>query len=66
MVKNMTKTQIKRLRELEDNAISVYLLDTDFSFIDWLDKKDQKEYCKLYNLQFDEKNCICGTHKLWQ
>lgn len=62
----MTEKQIKRLEELERTAMDAYLDNTNFTVAEWLDDKDQKEYCELYNLQFTEKNCVCGCHKEWQ
>ena len=62
----MTKAQLKELENLEDQAITTYLDKTNFSIIDWLDIPDQKKYCELYNMQFDEKDFLCETHKNWQ
>ena len=62
----MTKKQQKRLEELENEAISRYLNKTDFDISEWLDESEVKEYCELYNMQFDEKNCVCGEHTEWQ
>ena len=62
----MTKKEIERLQELEDQALSTFADKNDFNVSDWLDEKEAKEHCELYNKQFSQKDCICGQHNEWQ
>jgi succinate dehydrogenase flavin-adding protein (antitoxin of CptAB toxin-antitoxin module) len=65
-VKNMTKKQMARLEQLENEAIDRYLDKSNWDLCEWLSDKERVEYCKLYNMQYEEKNCVCGQHPQWQ
>lgn len=54
----LTKKEAKRLKELEDNAISWYLDNTDFDMYEWIGEADKEEYRKLIKKDQD----FCPLH----
>ena len=60
----MDKKQIDRLNELDQTAVNRYLDKTDFAVENYLEIDEQEEYCKLYNMQFEQagQECVCGKH----
>ena len=63
----MKYTEARDLEDLENEALAHFLDKSDYQAVDWLDKEDAKEYCRLYNkennLKFALKNCLCGQHR---
>lgn len=56
----ITKKQLKRMDEIQDNAITYYLEKMDFNMFDAMPEKEMREYQKLHFLT-DSACVICGN-----
>lgn len=53
-MEKITKAEYKKMTEIYENAVNLYLDKSDFNAMDWMDDEDLKEYTRLYKKDMSE------------